>query len=222
MKNYSIIGFVFGVGAGCTAGFYFGKKISEKKASEEVEFKIAQIRAYYDDKLLATKNELMKARIAEDDKEARESSEGTDTIEDKTAENEVIEAVVKTNEEIVQKCNYSAFSKKSGEEEDSESHIHPVLEPNEISEREFYDYEDEGYRAITATYCAGDDTWFDEDDVPMGDMKSRVGAENMELFITDLESQGGDDERWVRNEMCNEVFHLYIVDLTSEEYMKGR
>lgn len=222
MKNYSIIGFIFGVGAGVSAGFYIGKTMTKKKTDEEVEFKVEQIRNYYDSKFEALKNELTKEKMAEDAKTNKEP-EGTDATENETTEDTVTENDVKGNEEIIQKCNYSAFSKKDAEEENKEETMsNVVLEPNEITQREFWDYEDEGYRSITATYCLGDGTWFDEDDVPINDITSRVGVENIEMFVDSVEASGIEEERWVRNEMCDEVFHLYILNMTSEEYMKGR
>ena len=107
MKGYSILGFIFGVGAGGAAGFYIGKAMSEKKAANEVEFKVTQIRNYYDSKFEALKNELTKEKMAEDARAEKEMEPQETTTEDKNNNEDVA-----TNEEIVQKCNYSAFSKK--------------------------------------------------------------------------------------------------------------
>lgn len=221
MKGYGILGFVFGVGAGSAAGFYVGKMLAEKKAAEEMEFKVTQIRNYYDSKFEAHKNEWTKGKIACEDKEKR--SEENSSM-DKEAEVEVVEADVKTNEEIVQKCNYSAFSKKDTETENEGGSIRvdTILESIEIDEDEYFDLQEEGYRPVPIIFCAQDKTWFSEHDVPLNDMSSRIGIENTDMISESVMASGRDEDRWFKSEMTNEVFRIYAFDMDSETYMKGR
>lgn len=215
MKSYSIIGFMLGAGAGVSAGYYIGKTVAEKKHNDEAEFKIEQIRSYYDSKFEALKNSYEKEKILEDDKQKK--------VEETDVETENKDVDVVTNEEIIQKCDYSAFSKKSAEEEVKEENMHVVLEPNEITQNEFWDYEDEGYKSYTVTYCIGDGVWFDEDERVIDDMTPRIGAVNVETFVDSVEMSGVyEEERWVRNEMCDEVFHIFVLNMTSDEFMRGR
>lgn len=219
MKGYGILGFIFGVGAGGAAGFYIGKTMSEKNRTAEVEFKVSQIRNYYDSKFEALKNELTKEKMAEDARAEKEMEPQEETTEDE-AHNEDVAA----NEKIVQKCNYSAFSKKTGEEEieGGISRMNIVLEPDEIEEDEYWDYVDEGYKPTSVILCAKDGTWFDEDDISLGDMTSRIGADNTQMFCESAMDNGHEEDRWVRNEMTNEVFRIYVFDMSSEEYIKRR
>lgn len=226
MKGYGIIGFIFGVGAGGAAGFYVGKKVSEKKTVNELAFKIEQIRGYYDSKFEALKNELTKEKMAEDARTNKEP-EGTDAVENEKAENEVTEADIKGNEEIIQKCNYSAFSKKDAEEENKEEIMSNLagtiaLEPEEIDEDEFYDLEYEGYMRRDVILCAIDRTWFDERDVVLNDMDSRIGIENTDMFCESCVENERDEDRWVKNPMTNEIFRISVFYLDSAAYMKGR
>lgn len=219
MKGYGILGFIFGVGAGGAAGFYIGKTMSEKNRTAEVEFKVSQIRNYYDSKFEALKNELTKEKMAEDARAEKEMEPQEETTEDE-AHNEDVAA----NEKIVQKCNYSAFSKKTDEEEieGGISRMNIILEPDEIEEDEYWDYVDEGYRPTSVILCAKDGTWFDEDDISLGDMTSRIGADNTQMFCESAMDNGREEDRWVRNEMTNEVFRIYVFDMSSEEYIKRR
>ena len=219
MKGYSVIGFIFGVGAGSAAGFYVGKMFAEKKAANEVEFKVSQIRNYYDSKFEAFKNELTKEKMAED---ARAEKEMAPTNE--TAEDEAHNEDVKTNEEIVQKCNYGAFSKKDTDEENKGGSIRvdTILESIEIDEDEYFDLQEEGYRPVPIIFCAQDQTWFSEHDVPLNDMSSRIGIENTEMIANSIKDSGRDEDRWFKNEMTNEVFRIYAFNMDSATYMRGR
>lgn len=221
MKGYGIIGFIFGVGAGGAAGFYVGKKVSEKKTVNEVAFKIEQIRNYYDSKFEALKNELAKEKIASEDKEKKSKEDSS--VEEK-AEVEVTEADIKTNEEIVQKCDYSAFSKKDTEKEieGGSVRVDTILESIEIDEDEYFDLQEEGYRPVPIIFCAQDKTWFSEDDVPLNDMSSRIGIENTDMIADSIMDSGRDEDRWFKSEMTNEVFRIYAFDMDSATYMKGR
>lgn len=219
MKGYGIVGFIFGVGAGGAAGFYVGKKVSEKKTVNELAFKIEQIRSYYDSKFEALKNELIKEKMAEDARAEKEMA-----ADEATTENAVTEEDIKTNEEIVQKCDYSAFSKKDADEEieGGSIRVDTILESIEIDEDEYFDLQEEGYRPVPIIFCAQDQTWFSEHDVPLNDMSSRIGIENTEMIAESVMDSGRDEDRWFKSEMTNEVFRIYAFDMDSATYMKGR
>lgn len=215
MKGYGIVGFIFGVGAGSAAGFYVGKKVSEKKTVNELAFKIEQIRGYYDSKFEALKNELTKEKMAEDARAEKEMA---------TAEDAVTEEDIKTNEEIVQKCDYSAFSKKDADEEieGGSIRVDTILESIEIDEDEYFDLQEEGYRPVPIIFCAQDKTWFSEHDVPLNDMSSRIGIENTDMIAESVMDSGRDEDRWFKSEMTNEVFRIYAFNMDSATYMRGR
>lgn len=221
MKGYGVIGFIFGVGAGSAAGFYVGKLFAEKKAANEMEFKVTQIRNYYDSKFEAHKNEWTKGKIASEDKEKKSEE---DSSVDEKAEVEIIDADVKDNEEIVQKCNYSAFSKKDADQEieGGSVRVDTILESIEIDEDEYFDLQEEGYRPVPIIFCAQDKTWFSEHDVPLNDMSSRIGIENTDMIADSIMDSGRDEDRWFKSEMTNEVFRIYAFNMDSETYMKGR
>lgn len=219
MKRYGVVGFIFGVGAGGAAGFYVGKMFAEKKATNEVEFKVSQIRNYYDSKFEALKNELIKEKMAEDARAEKEMAADEETTADAVTEEDI-----KTNEEIVQKCDYSAFSKKDTDEEieGGSIRVDTILESIEIDEDEYFDLQEEGYRPVPIIFCAQDKTWFSEHDVPLNDMSSRIGIENTDMIAESVMDSGRDEDRWFKNEMTNEVFRIYAFDMDSATYMKGR
>lgn len=204
MNKTAILSFILGVGAGSAAGYYICKTKLEKAHIEQINSAREHYKAKYEAKL----NEGLKA-VGIDILERNESTGKEPEVKEKMDRIANVGAAVKEeNETVLQKTDYSKYSKEPVGDV-------VVTDGPYIADEE--EYEDVlGVDRYEITYFEDDDVFMDSKETVWPDGLSKIGDENLLKILND-----GEDEAFIINNDFGEAYHLTIDDGSYEEYMMG-